>query len=293
MEGRRRGQTRTRVRVVEAGRAKIHKDVLATEEPLEIRLRHHGTTRSIAVTMRTPGHDFELTAGFLYAEGFVTSRDDIDRLSYCVNDETCSADQQYNQITVDLRPHVTLDPTLLDRNFDVSSSCGICGKSSLDQIERRGLNPLPPGPTVPHEVFYGLPDKLRDAQGLFSTTGGLHAAGLFTPDGTLLALREDVGRHNAVDKLIGWALLEGKLPLHDRIVLVSGRSSFEIAQKCVAAGAPVLAAVSAPSSLAVDVAHRFGLTLIGFLRGDKFNIYHGAQRIALPESSSATHERSP
>jgi FdhD protein len=284
MEGRRRGQTRARVRVVEGGRARIEKDVLATEEPLEIRVHAGGSTRSIAVTMRTPGADFELAAGFLFGEGLISSRDEVDRLSYCVGDDACDGEQQYNVVTVDLRPHLTPDLLLLDRNFVITSACGICGKSSLDQVERRGIAPLAPGPVVPHEVLYGLPDKLRGAQGLFATTGGLHAAGLFGADGELIALREDVGRHNAVDKLVGWALLDGQLPLHDKIVMVSGRSSFEIAQKCVAAGVPILCAVSAPSSLAVDLARRFGLTLIGFLRGDRFNIYHGAHRIDLPEA---------
>jgi FdhD protein len=285
MEGRRRGQTRARVRVVEAGCARIQQDVLATEEPLEIRLQARGTTRSVAVTMRTPGADFELAAGFLFSEGLISSRDDVDRLSYCVGNDACDGEQQYNVVTVDLRPLVTFDPLLLDRNFAITSACGICGKSSLDQVERRGIEPPPPGPVVPHDVLYALPDKLRHAQGLFATTGGLHAAGLFTREGDLIALREDVGRHNAVDKLVGWALLEGKLPLHEQILMVSGRSSFEIAQKCVAAGVPILCAVSAPSSLAVDLARRFGLTLIGFLRGDRFNIYHGAHRIALPGTS--------
>lgn len=282
MEGRRRGQTRARVRVVEAGQVRSQKDVLATEEPLEMRLSQRDLSRSVAVTMRTPGNDFELTAGFLFAEGFVANRDEIHRLSYCVGSDACAGEQQYNQVTVDLRPGVEIAPDLLDRSFAVSSACGICGKSSLDQIERRGISSLPTGPSVPHDVLYGLPERLRDAQSLFAATGGLHAAGLFSTAGDLIALREDVGRHNAVDKVIGWALLEGKLPLRDQILMVSGRSSFEIAQKCVAAGVPILCAVSAPSSLAVEVAQRFNMTLIGFLRGDRFNIYHGAQRIALP-----------
>jgi FdhD protein len=280
MEGRRRGQTRARVRVVEAGRMRIQRDVLATEEPLEIRLRTNGTMRSVAVTMRTPGADFELAAGFLFSEGLIASRDDVAQLSYCVGDDVCGG-QEYNVVTVEPRSHVAFDPLLLDRNFGVTSACGLCGKSSLDQIERRGISPLGSGPVVRHAVLYELPEKLRGAQGLFATTGGLHAAGLFSQDGDLIALREDVGRHNAVDKLIGWALLEGKLPLSDTIVMVSGRSSFEIAQKCVAAGVPMLCAVSAPSSLAVDLARRFGLTLIGFLRGDRFNVYAGAERIEL------------
>jgi FdhD protein len=283
MDGRRRGQTRARVRVVEAGHARVQQDVLATEEPLEIRLRAAGATHPVAVTMRTPGADFELAAGFLFSEGLISSRQDVDRLGYCVGNDACDGAQQYNVVTVDLRTHVALDPSLFGRNFGITSACGICGKSSLDQVERRGIAPLPAGPVVSHDVLYGLPEKLREAQGLFATTGGLHAAGLFTREGELVALREDVGRHNAVDKLVGWALLEGKLPLSDQILMVSGRSSFEIAQKCVAAGVPILCAVSAPSSLAVDLARRFGLSLIGFLRGDRFNIYAGADRIGLPE----------
>jgi FdhD protein len=282
MDGRRRGQTRARVRVVEAGSVRVQQDELATEEPLEIRLHAGGITRSVAVTMRTPGADFELAAGFLFSEGLISSRDDVDRLSYCVGNDACDGEQQYNVVTVDLRPHVTPDLLLFDRNFGITSACGICGKSSLDQVERRGIAPLGPGPVVSHDVLYGLPDELRRAQGLFAATGGLHAAGLFSKNGELIALREDVGRHNAVDKLVGWALLEGKLPLRERILMVSGRSSFEIAQKCVAAGVPMLCAVSAPSSLAVDLARRFGLTLVGFLRGDRFNIYAGVERIGLP-----------
>src|SRR5215216_2476348 len=195
MEGRRRGQTRTRVRVVEAGRVRLQRDVLATEEPLEIRLRANGTTRSVAVTMRTPGSDFELAAGFLFSEGLISSRDDVAQLSHCVGDDVCGG-QEYNVVTVDPRPHLQIDPALLDRNFGVTSACGLCGKSSLDQIERRGIAPLGPGPIVPHTVLYDLPDKLRNGQGLFATTGGLHAAGLFSQDGDLIALREDVGRHN-------------------------------------------------------------------------------------------------
>ncbi len=282
MEGRRRSQTQVSVRVVEAGKARVQKDLLATEEPLEIRLRNQSETRSISVTMRTPGADFELAAGFLFAEGFISSRDDIEQLSFCVGDDSCLGDQQYNIVTADLRSHVILDPQLLNRNFGVTSACGICGKSSLDQIERRGIAPLLYGNRVSFEKLQALPDKLREAQGLFETTGGIHAAGLFNLDGELIAIREDVGRHNAVDKLIGWALLNGKLPLTDRIVMASGRTSFEISQKCVTAGVPILCAVSAPSSLAVDLSKRFNLTLVGFLRGDRFNIYHGVERIEFP-----------
>jgi FdhD protein len=287
MEGRRQSQTQVRVRVVESGNARLQKDLLATEEPLEIRLRDHGEARSVAVTMRTPGADFELTAGFLFAEGFIASRDDIEKMSFCVGDDSCTGDQQYNIVTADLRSHMILDPYLLNRNFGVTSACGICGKSSLDQIERRGISPLPSGNRVSFQVLQSLPDKLREGQGLFATTGGIHAAGLFDLQGNLIALREDVGRHNAVDKLIGWALLNGKLPLADQIIMVSGRSSFEITQKCVTAGAPILCAVSAPSSLAVELSKRFNLTLIGFLRGDRFNIYHGSERVELLDQASS------
>jgi FdhD protein len=256
--------------------------VVATEEPLEIRLGPPGEARSVAVTMRTPGADFELAAGFLFSEGLITSRDEIDQIRYCVD---TGDEQLYNVVTVDQRgvssPIAPLGhpPLLLDRHFAVTSACGVCGKANLDQLERRGLVPLPEGPRLPVATITALPEQLRQAQGLFATTGGLHAAGLFEADGQLIALREDVGRHNALDKLLGWALLEGRLPLHEQIVLVSGRASFELAQKCVAAGVPVLCAVSAPSSLAIDLARRFNLTLIGFLRGERFNLYHGAERL--------------
>jgi FdhD protein len=284
MDGRRRGQTRVRVLSVDAGRVRSRADVLVTEEPLEIRLRADGATESVAVTMRTPGADFELAAGFLFAEGIIASRDELGQISYCVDTDE-DGEQLYNVVTVDLRANGRRPSDRVGRPFAISSACGLCGKASLDQIERRGIAPVAPGPVVAAEVLCGLPDKLRQAQGLFAATGGLHAAGLFTRDGELIAVREDVGRHNAVDKLVGWALLEGKLPLREQVVLVSGRGGFEIAQKCVAAGVPILCSVSAPSSLAVDLARRFDLTLVGFLRGDHFNIYHGAERIGLPPNS--------
>ncbi|MBA2520655.1 MAG: formate dehydrogenase accessory sulfurtransferase FdhD [Chloroflexia bacterium] len=278
MDGRGGGKTRARVRILEAGRERLASDLVATEEPLEIRLGPAGAAHPVAVTVRTPGADFELAAGFLFSEGLISSRDEITRIRYCV-DRAAGEEQRYNVVTVDQRGAAPLPPPASDRRFPVSSACGICGKTSLDQLASRGLTPLPPGPEVPIAVVYGLPDRLREAQGLFAQTGGIHAAGLFDRDGGLVALREDVGRHNALDKLIGWALLEGNLPLADAIVLVSGRASYELAQKCVAAGAPVLCAVSAPSSLAIDLARRFNLTLIGFLRGERCNLYHDAGRI--------------
>lgn len=285
MDGHRQSQTRTRVRVIEAGRTRIQDDRIATEEPLEIRLGIPGTpVQTAAVTMRTPGADFALAAGFLYSEGIVTSREEITRIRYCVDPEL-SEEQRYNVVTVDLRLAASRDLSSLDRHFAMTSACGVCGKASLDQIERRGIAPLPAGLQVPFEVIASLPQKLRQGQEVFARTGGLHAAGLFSASGVLLDVQEDVGRHNALDKLIGAALLDGRLPLHDAIVLLSGRASFELAQKCVAAGVPLLCAVSAPSSLAVDLAKRFNLTLIGFLRGDRCNLYHGAARIVLPANS--------
>lgn len=284
MEGRGRGQTRVHVRVVEDGQVRLRRDVVATEEPLEIRLDVGGSEQSFVVTMRTPGHDFELAAGLLFAEGIIASRDDLRQISYCLG---CSPEEQhYNIVTIDLRSPQALELAGATRQFGMTSACGLCGKERLDQIERRGIQPLPAGPVVASDVLLSLPEKLRHAQGLFDKTGGLHAAGLFSKEGELLAIREDVGRHNAVDKLIGWALLDDRLPLNDQIVMVSGRSSFEIAQKCAAAGVPLLCAVSAPSSLAVDLAQRFSLTLIGFLRGDRFNVYHGIERIELAPDGS-------
>lgn len=261
-------------------------------------MRSGGETRPIAVTMRTPGADFELAAGFLFAEGLVHSRHDIARIEYCLECE--DAEQRYNIVTVVERmakgkrqrakdegdgerssEHESdASPLSLSGARTVTSACGLCGKERLEDIERRGIAPLPSGPVIGWQTIVSLPDQLRDAQGLFSTTGGLHAAALFTAEGELLAVREDVGRHNAVDKVIGWALLEGVMPLERHVLMVSGRSSFEIAQKALVAGISVLCAVSAPSSLAVDLAQRFGMTLVGFLRGDTFNVYAGSRRIA-------------
>jgi FdhD protein len=274
---RRGSKTKTRVRVVEDGRARIRPDTLATEEPMELRLISGTLKQTVAVTMRTPGADFELAAGFLYGEGIVSTPDDIAKISYCV-DADVDAAQRYNIVNVELCGH-DHDLRSLQRHFYTTSACGVCGKESLEQLELRGCPVIPPGPEVAPETIYSLPEKLRGAQGLFEATGGLHAAALFDAEGNLLALREDVGRHNATDKLVGWALLEGRLPLSEHIVMVSGRSSFEIMQKCLAAGVPIVCAVSAPSSLAVDVARRFDMTLVGFLRGNRFNVYSGGERV--------------
>jgi FdhD protein len=276
---RRASKTKTRVRVVEDGKMRVRPDTLATEEPMEIRLITGGERQTVAITMRTPGADFELAAGFLYGEGIVKSTDDITKISYCV-DSDLDAAQQYNIVNVELRGGREYDLRPLERHFYTSSACGVCGKASLEQLELRGCPVALPGPEVSAETLYSLPAKLREAQGLFDATGGLHAAALFDEEGNLVALREDVGRHNATDKLVGWALLENRLPLSGHIVMVSGRSSFEILQKCLTAGVPFVCAISAPSSLAVDVAREFGMTLVGFLRERRFNVYAGQERVA-------------
>jgi FdhD protein len=267
--------TRTRLTAVELGDGRRRTaDQLATEEPMEIRVDAAGLEqRRVAVTMRTPGHDFELAAGFLFTEGIVSGQADVGSVRYC---DVPREEQQYNVVTVDLRrPY---DPEALQRNFYTTSSCGVCGKASLDSISVR-CGPVAEGPEVAESVVVALPDQLREAQRVFDRTGGLHAAGLFDTAGTLLELREDVGRHNAVDKLVGRALLAGELPLSERVLMVSGRLSFEIVQKAAVAGIPIVCAVSAPSSLAVDTGRRFGMTLVGFLRGSRFNIYTNAERI--------------
>ena len=274
-------KTPTRVWAIERDRGRMRSDHLATEEPMEIRLVVEGVRHTVAVTMRTPGNDFELAAGFLHGEGVVTSREDIAGISYCV-EPGIDATQQYNIVNVTLRPGIAPDLAPLERHFTTTSACGVCGKASLDAVRVRTCPAIPAGPEIPAEVLYGLPETLRESQGLFEQTGGLHAAALFDPDGQLIALREDVGRHNAVDKLVGWALLEGRLPLSQRIMMVSGRTSFEILQKSVAAGIPIVCAVSAPSSLAVDLAREFGITLVGFLRGERCNVYTHRERILLP-----------
>ncbi len=275
-----RASSTTSLSIVEVndGDISTRGDQVATEEPMEIRLLASGRRVTAAVTMRTPGSDFELAAGFLYGEGLVQTPADISGISYCV-DKDLDETQLFNIVNVKLRTGFIPDVRSLERHFYTSSSCGVCGKASLESLDLRGCRPPAPGPAVTTDVVASLPDALRRAQGIFESTGGLHAAGLFTSDGELVAVREDVGRHNAVDKLVGWALLQGMLPLDDKLLMVSGRSSFEIMQKALAAGIAMVCAVSAPSSLAVDVARRFDMTLIGFLRGPRFNIYSGRERI--------------
>jgi FdhD protein len=249
-------------------------DWIVIEEPLEIRARGPGQDpTSVAVTMRTPGNDAELAVGFLYTEGLVLSRADVVASPGWVSRHEVAV---CNVVQVVLsRP---FDSTVLKRNFFATSSCGVCGKATLDQIAVR-CPPVGPGPVVGRSILLGLPGAMREAQTVFDRTGGLHAAGLFDAAGRLIALREDVGRHNAVDKLVGRTLLDGELPLAGRIMLVSGRTSFEILQKAAVAGVPIVCAVSAPSSLAVSVADRLGITLVGFLRGSSFNVYSHPERI--------------
>lgn len=265
---------------LEPGARKHRKDQVAVEEPLEIRVGffRNGSleTRNVSVTMRTPGHDFELAGGFLFSEGILSSRDQVKDISYCQSD----GPQEYNVLSVRLKEGVPFDTTLLTRNFYTSSSCGVCGKASIEAVEVKGCQQLPEGTLqMDAGTVNSLPDLLRAGQAVFEKTGGLHAAGLFQADGELLVLREDVGRHNAVDKVIGTGFLHGGLPWHDKVMAVSGRTSFEIIQKAVTAGIPMVVAVGAPSSLAVELARQFRMTLIGFARGGSFNIYAGEERV--------------
>ena len=265
-----------RVRALDGDRVRERPDKLVTEEPMEIRLHGPGQApEALAVTMRTPGNDFELAVGFCLTEGLVRSADDLDSVAYCLAGE---GEQEYNVVTVKLRHPV--DRRGHERVVVANASCGLCGKTTLDEIEQQ-CPPVAPGPTVPRSVIATLPEQLRAAQSVFDATGGLHAAARFTADGELVALREDVGRHNALDKLIGHAVLERALPLHDDVLMVSGRVSFEIVQKAAMAGIPVVCAVSAPSSLAVDAASRLGQTLVGFVRGDRANVYTRPDRLDL------------
>ena len=267
---------KAKIWVVENHNFVTHLDQLATEEPLEIRLTLPQQT--IAVTMRTPGEDFDLAAGFLYSEGVIKNREDIAKISYCI-DREIDGEQQQNIVNVTLNSELNPNLKTLERHFFTTSACGVCGKVSIESLQIKGFSAIPLGLEVSTEIIYSLPDKLNTAQRVFKSTGGLHAVGLFDTQGKLLKLREDVGRHNALDKLIGSEFLAGELPLNNLIVMVSGRSSFEILQKCITVGVPIVCAVSAPSSLAVEIAKEFNITLVGFLRGRKFNIYSGMERI--------------
>jgi FdhD protein len=250
-------------------------ETLVVEEPLELRVNG----AAITVTMRTPGSDVELAQGFLLTEGVVGQRDDIARVEYCRGAGPDGANT-YNVLDVTLAQGVSMPDIDVTRNFYTTSSCGVCGKGSIDAV--RTISRYSPGddPTVvASETLSAMPDQLRSAQRVFASTGGLHGAALFDADGTMLVVREDIGRHNAVDKVIGWAVEQGRIPLSGTVLLVSGRASFELTQKAIMAGIPVLAAVSAPSSLAVDLASQAGLTLVAFLRGESMNVYTRPDRV--------------
>jgi len=271
----RRPTTSVQVLAVDAGRRRRKPDELVTEEPLELRV--HGPRQEpvpFVVTMRTPGNDFELAAGFCLTEGICNRADDITQIAYCTGGE---GQQLYNVVTVLLREGISADAHA--HRFLANSSCGICGKAALDDVGVR-CAPVGDGPSVGAELVTSLPDRLASRQRLFDKTGGLHAAARFTADGELVALREDVGRHNALDKLIGNALLERALPLSSDVLLVSGRLSFELVQKAAVAGIAVLCAVSAPSSLAVAAAERFNQTVIGFVRDGRCNVYTHPERVS-------------
>jgi FdhD protein len=270
----RRNVSPARIVAIRGGARSERADVLATEEPLEIRAGGPGQeARSVAVTMRTPGGDFELAVGFLFTEGLIAPGE-LRRVAYC--DDLEDEDQRFNVVTVTLnRP---FDHDRLRRNFYATSSCGVCGKAALDDVEVR-CAPVADGPQVAVDVLVELPAKLRAAQKVFDRTGGLHAAALFTAEGELISLREDVGRHNAVDKVVGERMLAGDVPLDGKVLQVSGRASFEIVQKAAVAGIPLVAAVSAPSSLAVEAAERFGMTLVGFVRDGGCNVYSRPERV--------------
>lgn len=275
------GTRRVRVLRVVGEAASAADDVLAAEEPLEIRLVHHAggkaVERSLSITMRTPGHDLELATGFLLTEGVITSADQLAGLKACGP----VVDGLRNTVKAELKPGVSVDAVRLERHFYTTSSCGVCGKSSLEALRVTDRPPLPAHtPALTPALIHTLPDRLREAQAVFEATGGLHAAALFDAEGTLVALREDVGRHNAVDKLIGAMAIANRLPLSDVWLFVSGRASFELVQKALVAGIPAMAAVGAPSSLAVSLAEDAGMTLLGFVRQGRFNVYAGASRVA-------------
>lgn len=262
------------------GAVRAQQDYLAGEEPLEIRVGEHPLT----VTMRTPGDDTDLAAGFLFTEGLIQRREQILSIEHAAE---CKPTERGNIVQVQLSAYVALDLEKTQRNFFAASSCGICGKASIDAVRARGVNPPNRDFHVSPETIWAMPEKLRSKQQIFGRTGGLHAAGLFDAKGELIVEREDIGRHNAVDKIVGWALREGKLPLSQSVLMVSGRGGFEIVQKAAVAGVPVLASVSACSSLAVQFARQMGMTLIGFLRDRRFVAYSGGGRLGSSEESTS------
>ncbi|HVA33256.1 MAG TPA: formate dehydrogenase accessory sulfurtransferase FdhD [Candidatus Baltobacteraceae bacterium] len=254
-------------------------DTLVTEEPLELRMVAGGVTKTLAITMRTPGNDFELAAGFVYNEGILRDRDAIAQITYCL-DPAIDVDQRYNVVNVELAATALPELDRFERHFTTSSACGVCGRAQLDSLRDLGIAPVDDDVTITPELLYSLPSRMRQAQRVFESTGGLHAAALFDERGSVIVAREDVGRHNAVDKLVGWGLLEGRLPLSRSVLMVSGRAGYEILQKSAMARIPIVCSVSAPSSLAVTLAREFNITLAGFVRNERANIYAAPQRIA-------------
>lgn len=254
-------------------------DFLAVEEPVEIQIGlKNQAPKSISITMRTPGNDFELAIGFLFTEGIIQSKDQVKNIDYA---KVWEPEKEKNIVLVEIADGVEIDFLRLERHFYTSSSCGVCGKASIDAVKFSGMKEIPQNqPVFDHKLIHSLPDLLREKQSVFEDTGGLHAAALFDNTGKLHLLREDVGRHNAVDKLIGAALLKGMTPLNDFLIMVSGRASFELVQKSLMAGIPLLAAVGAPSSLAISLAEEAKMTVMGFVRDGRFNIYSGVERIS-------------
>jgi FdhD protein len=278
------GTPSQRVRLLEVGseRSLEREDEAASEEPLEVRVVPEGGQDTapvrIAVTLRTPGADFELAAGFLVTEGLLRTPRDVRRIDYCTDP---GEPQHHNIVNVELAPGVPFDRDRFRRNFFTSSSCGICGKAALEQVRTAVEHPPIGRFRTPRDLLVSLPGRIVPGQRVFDRTGGLHAAALFRPDGELLLLREDVGRHNALDKVVGARFLAGSLPDSNTVLLVSGRAGFELVQKTAVAGIPFLAAIGAPSSLAIELAREQGMTLVGFLREGRFNVYCGAERVAL------------
>jgi FdhD protein len=284
-----RGSMKVSIQKVSGQDASPATDHLAVEEPLEIRLafgpRLRRTVQPLSVTMRTPGDDFELAAGFLLTEGIIHQRSDVERVYHC-GPETGPL-HLHNVVRVEIAPDVPVDLDRLERHFYTTSSCGVCGKTSIAAIRTLCPQAIPGDFSVRSDVIHALPEFLRHAQPVFDRTGGLHAAALFDGGGKLIRLCEDIGRHNAVDKVIGSEFLAGHLPARDTVLLVSGRASFELMQKAIMAGIPIFAAVGAPSSLAVQLAHEFNVTLLGFVREGRFNIYAGEQRITRSNQNGA------
>jgi FdhD protein len=276
-----RGVAERRVLKIGAGgEARRARDRLAVEEPLELRV----AGRPVGVTMRTPGNDVELAIGYCISERLVARPDDVEAVRFCAPEGQA---QEFNVLTVDLRPGVPVPDPSLDRLAVTSSSCGVCGKASIEAVTAGCPTVATDGLAVPSRVLAAIPEQVREAQRVFEQTGGLHAAAVCDAEGGVLCVREDVGRHNAVDKVIGWAATEGRLPLTGRVLFVSGRCSFEVVQKAAIAGVPLIAAVSAPSSLAVELAEQTGMTLVGFLRGDTMNVYTHVHRVTLPAPDRA------